>query len=132
MSKAFREAARAAQATLRHADLCKWAVDDAVMGAVVSKCSQLSSLNLEGCGKITDAAVLAVASGCKQLSSLDLGRCGNITDAAVVAVASGCKQLATLYVTLESVCLSVAPASMIAASTQCRCTRVVWHRRRGL
>ena len=63
------------------------------MGAVVSKCSQLSSLNLEGCGKITDAAVLAVASGCKQLTALDLSGCKNITDAAVVAVTSGCKQL---------------------------------------
>ena len=84
LSKAFCEAARAAQATLRHADLCKWArtVDDAVVGAVVSKCSQLSSLNLEGCGKITDAAVVAVASGCKQLTSLGLARCSNITDAA--------------------------------------------------
>ena len=83
LSKAFREAARAAQATLRHADLCKWAqtVDDAVVGAVVSKCSQLSSLNLEGCGKITDAAVVAVASGCKQLTTLYLYGC-RITNAA--------------------------------------------------
>ena len=98
LSKAFREAARAAQATLRHADLCKWArtVDDAVVGAVVSKCSQLSSLNLEGCSKINDAAVVAVAAGCPQLTTLNLRGCDKITDAAVVAVASGCKQLTTL------------------------------------
>ena len=97
LSKAFREAARAAQATLRHADLCKWArtVDAKVVGAVVSKCSQLSSLNLEGCS-ITDVAVVAVAAGCPQLTSLNLRYCAKITDAAVKAVASGCKQLTML------------------------------------
>ena len=84
LSKAFCEAARAAQATLKHADLREWArtVDDAVVAAVVSKCSQLSSLNLEGCGKITDAAVVAVAAGCKQLTALGLSGCRNITRAA--------------------------------------------------
>jgi hypothetical protein len=48
-------------------------VDDGVVAAVVSKCTQLSALNLGSCSKITDAAVVAVAY------------------AAVVAVASGCK-----------------------------------------
>ena len=116
LSKAFREAARAAQATLRHADLCKWArtVDDAVVGAVVSKCSQLSSLNLEGCGKITDAAVVAVAAGCPQLTALYLNCCHNITDAAVVAVASGCKQLTTLDL---SYCRNVTDAAVVAVAS---------------
>ena len=95
LSKAFREAARAAQATLKHADLREWAhtVDDAVVGAVVATCSQLSALNLACCGKITDAAVVAVASGCKQLTTLNLDSCSNITDAAVQAVASACPHL---------------------------------------
>ena len=54
-------------------------MDDGVVAAVVSKCTQLSALNLGSCSKITDAAVVAVAY------------------AAVVAVASGCKQLTSLY-----------------------------------
>ena len=45
LSKAFRAAACAAQATLKHADLREWSrtVDDAVVAAVVSKCTQLTS-----------------------------------------------------------------------------------------
>ena len=75
LSKAVCEAARAAQATLEHADLREWSrklvleveavnwwrsstVDDAAVIAVVSKCKQLSSLNLENCDNITDAAVM--------------------------------------------------------------------------
>jgi hypothetical protein len=50
LSKAFRAAAGAAQATLEHADLREWSrtVDDAAVAAVVSKCTQLSTLNLDG------------------------------------------------------------------------------------
>ena len=104
LSKTFCEAARAAQATLTHIDLCDWrrTVDDAVVAAVVSKCSQLSYLNLRGC-RITDAAVGAVASHCKQLKMLNLRGCRRITDEAVMAVASGCPQLTSLaYITASS------------------------------
>ena len=99
LSKAFYEAARYALGLLEHASLHRWSgtVDDAAVAAVVSKCTQLSSLHLWSCRNITEVAVAAVASGCKQLTSLNLGGCGNITDAAVVAVASRCKQLTTLY-----------------------------------
>ena len=48
LSKAFCEAARDAQEYLTHIDLRKWAwrVDDAVVGAVVSKCTELTYLNI--------------------------------------------------------------------------------------
>ena len=71
LSKAFCEAARAAQATL-------------------------TTLNLTYCSKITDAALEAVASGCPQLTSLNLGECSDmthITEAVVQAVASACPHL---------------------------------------
>ena len=60
LSKAFCEAARAAQGLLKCANLREWTgtIDDAVVAAVVSKCTQLSSLNLHGCRKITDTAVV--------------------------------------------------------------------------
>ena len=88
LSKAFRKAARNAQGLLKQAELHKWsgAVDDAAVVAVVSKCSQLTALNLCSCYKISDMAVAAVASGCKHLTLLRLCGCRNITDAAVVAV----------------------------------------------
>ena len=71
LSKAFREAASNAQATLTHANLHTWSGtgDDAV-------------ISLRGCDEITDAAVVAVARGCPRLASLSLACCGNITDAA--------------------------------------------------
>ena len=119
LSKAFCEAARDAQEYLTHIDLRKWAwrVDDAVVGAVVSKCTELTYLNLHGCRNITDAAVVAVASYCKQLTTLDLHGCGNITDAAVVVVASGCKQLASLD--LDS-CSRITDAAMVAVASGCK------------
>ena len=119
LSKAFREAARAAQATLTHIDLCNcaWRVDDAAVAAVVSKCTQLSSLKLGGRYKITDAAVVAVALGCKQLTTLDLACCRNITDAAVLAVASGCKQITTLNL---DHCGNITDAAVVAVASECK------------
>ena len=119
LSKAFRAAAGAAQATLEHADLREWSrtVDDAAVAAVVSKCTQLSTLNLDGCDKITDAAVVAVASECKQLMTFDLSYCDKITDAAVVALASGCKQLTTLD--LDG-CDKITDAVVVALASGCK------------
>ena len=122
LSKAFCEAARNAQGLFKHAEL-RLRADDAAVASVVSKCPQLSSLDLRYCRTITDVALRAVASscpqlsslslgycnkiadaavakGCPKLSSLDLGCCDMITDGAVVTVASGCPQLSSLH--LES------------------------------
>ena len=84
LSKAFREAARDALGLLKHVCLHEWkrTVDDAAVAAVVSYCTQLTSLSLRDCRTITDAAVVAVASECKQLTSLCLRGCHNVTDAA--------------------------------------------------
>ena len=121
LSKAFCEAARNAQGLLEQADLREWSrtVDDAAVAAVVSKCTQLLSLNLGGCYKITDAAVIAVASGCKQLTSLDLSGYGKITDAAVVAVASGCKQLSSLDLRC---CGNITDAAVVVVDLECKLT----------
>ena len=118
LSKAFREAARNAQGLLKHAGLHRWArtVDDAAVASVVSKCTQLSSLHLHGCGRITDAAMLAVASECEQLMSLNLACCYDLTDAAVVAVASGCKQLTTLYLPF----CNITDAAVVALASGCK------------
>ena len=82
LSKAFWicRAARDAKGLLEHVELREWTttVGDAAVAAVVSKCSQLSSLNRWGCSNITNAAVVevvAVASGWKHLKMLDLRDC---------------------------------------------------------
>ena len=89
LSKSCCEAARHAQRLLTCVDLHEgWqSTEDAVVAAMASRCTQLTSLNLSGCWKITDAAVTAVATGCTQLTSLNLRGCDQITDGAVTAVA---------------------------------------------
>jgi len=118
LSKAFCRAARDAQGLLKHAKLRKWkeTVDDAVLAALVSKCTQLTRLDLAWCNRITDDAVLAVASGCTQLSSLNLLGCSKITDTAVVALTSGCTQLASLN--LHS-CDKITDAAVVALASAC-------------
>ena len=117
LSKAFREAARDALGLLKHACLHEWkrTVDDAVVAAVVSYCTQLTSLSLRDCRTITDAAVVALASGCKQLSSL---RLTNITAATVVAVVSNCTQLSTLDLCLNDRITDVAVVAVASNCTQ--------------
>ena len=118
LSKAFCEAARAAQGGLKHLDFREWdrTADDTVVISVVSNCAQLSSLNLGGCLKITDVAVVAVASSCTKLTRLDLHFCGNITDAAVVAVASKCPQLSSLDLMN---CSKITDAAVVALALGC-------------
>ena len=109
LSKAFCEAARAAQATLTTLNLTYCSkITDAALEAVASGCKQLTKLNLAYCSNITDAAVVAVASGCKQLTTLNLHSCSNITDAAVQAVVSVCPHL-----TVHLVVRKVPPLSVL-------------------
>ena len=119
LSKAFREAAGNAQATLTRADLDTWSgtVDDAVVAAVVSKSILLFTLSLRGCDQITNAALVAVASRYPLLTTLNLAHCHNITNAAVVAVAWGCPQLTTLE--LDG-CDKITDAAVVAVASRCK------------
>ena len=79
---------------------------------MVSKCTQLSSVNLRGC-EITNTAVKAVASGCPQLSALIMFGCIKITPKAVKAVDSGCPHLTTLDLGL---CRKITDAAVVAVA----------------
>ena len=58
-------------------------IDDEDVQHIARQCTQLSSLDLSDCNKITDAGVIALGQGgCPQLSSLNLSGCNKITDAA--------------------------------------------------
>ena len=48
----------------------------------IARCSNLTSLNLEGCKDITDIAIgYLIANGCTNLENLNLSRIPNITHA---------------------------------------------------
>ena len=119
LSTSFRAAARVALAMLKRADFREWSrtVDDAAVKKVVSKCPNISTLDLSGC-KITDATVFAVASGCPQLESIDLEGCKMITNAAVVQLASWCKKLASLNLR-NSYCGEFSDATVVALASGC-------------
>ena len=74
---------------------CKKITDASVL-EVARRCSNLQSLNLYCCENITDASLLEVARRCSNLQSLDLTWCSNITDAGVLEVARGCSNLQSL------------------------------------
>ena len=43
-------------------------------------CSQLTSLNLQGCSNVAVAALDKLAAGCPHLATLNLFECNNVTD----------------------------------------------------
>ena len=120
LSKGFCRAAHNAQGLLTKVNLCRWPrkVDDKVVAAVISKCSQLTTLNMSGCFNVTNAAVLVVASECKQLSSLNLNCCRNVTELALVAVASECTQLKTLN--LGGRFNHITNSAVVAVASECK------------
>ena len=71
-------------------------VTDASVLEVARRCSNLQTLNLYECMRITDASLLEVARRCSNIQWLDLTDCSNITDASVMEVARRCSNLQTL------------------------------------
>ena len=67
-----------------------------MFGGGEGKFSELQSLNLWGCYKITGASLAEVGRRCPNLQSLDLGDCYHINDASVMEVARGFSNLQTL------------------------------------
>ena len=59
---------------------------DAGVTALGHGCSQLQSINLEGCAKVTGAGISALGQGCGQLQIVNIFRCGKVTDAGVIAL----------------------------------------------
>ena len=53
------------------------------LSALGAGCSQLQSIDLEGCHRVTDAGVIALAAGSSQLYSINLSACYEVTDACV-------------------------------------------------
>lgn len=91
-------------------------ITDAAVIALARWCPKLLSLNLRNCSRITSRGIIALTQGCSQLLSLNLHGCEKITDAAVIALSQGCPQLSSLD--LEW-CIKITDAAVIALSQRC-------------
>lgn len=60
--------------------------------------SNLTSISLAGCHRITDTSVIAAANHCPLLEHLDLRACGLVSDTSISAVALNCPRLRHLNV----------------------------------
>lgn len=83
---------------------------------VAPDCPNLTSLNLQSCGRITDAAVIALAQGCPKLLSLNLRNCSRITSRGIIALTQGCSQLLSLNL---HGCEKITDVAVIALSQGC-------------
>ena len=57
-----------------------------LMSVCLSRCPNLLSLTLSGCGHITDQDVVALLHSCRRLKSLNLENCFRVTDGVLQAV----------------------------------------------
>ena len=74
---------------IRNARVISWlCVDITKLMTITTGCTQLQSLNISYCGKITDEGIKALASGCPQLLFLNMSSRGNITDEGIKALAT--------------------------------------------
>ncbi|XP_005987777.1 F-box and leucine-rich protein 22 [Latimeria chalumnae] len=65
---------------------------------VCSRCPNLLSLTLSGCGHVTDQYIMWVLQSCPRLSSLKLENCVRVTDRTLEAVTVSGRNLRTLHV----------------------------------
>ncbi|XP_057973686.1 F-box protein SKP2A-like [Malania oleifera] len=75
---------------------CVKAVSNEALQAIGRNCSQLQSLNLGWCERVSDDGVMSLAKGCPDLRALDLCGCVLITDISVIALANRCLHLRSL------------------------------------
>jgi F-box/leucine-rich repeat protein 14 len=66
----------------------------------IAKLSQLESLDISHCDKITDVGIRAIAS-LSQLEILNISHCDKITDVGMGYIANGLYQLKTLNMDFE-------------------------------
>ena len=131
---------------LTHLDISGTSISDAELTLFVQTCTQLLSINLSKCRKVTDAGIMQVVKACRQIQRLLLNEstaysgnvtdagmasialysndleelkicfCPSVTDAGVQCVAEGCHNLKSLYITG---CPGLSDAAVIAVANNC-------------
>jgi Leucine-rich repeat (LRR) protein len=69
-------------------------IDNARVRALVTKCTHLHNLNLNGCKKVTDTSIAAIKL--KYLEHISLEACIGVTDTSIESLRHSCPNLQTL------------------------------------
>lgn len=97
---------------IHNVQACSTSLTD-MAGRLLSKCSQLATLNLAST-KVTDEGITLVADACPKLSTLDISYCA-VGDTGALAIANGCPEMQHLAVKNTS----VGEAGLLAFAEKC-------------
>ena len=102
---------------LESLDIHGKSITDKSILAVANNCNtNLQSLNVSLCTKISDVGITIIAERCRNLKHLNLWRCANITNNSIIKVATNCTQLLSLKVCNIP---KITDASIIKVATNC-------------
>lgn len=79
-------------------------------------CPLLKFLNLSFCDHITNKGIMVLSKGCRRLQILNLRQCPKISDQGVRALAQHCRELVSLNL---SYCCDITDKSVIALARKC-------------
>ena len=83
------------QVTSINIDNC-YRISDIGVSAIAQGCPLLTSIGLCGCHRLSDVGVSAIAQGCPLLTSINLHNNNRISDVGVSAIAQGCPLLTSI------------------------------------
>ncbi|KAK9809585.1 hypothetical protein WJX73_004319 [Symbiochloris irregularis] len=75
---------------------CTALLDDGLARFAYGSCSQLGTLDLAGCRKLTDTGIAAVADACPHLRHLNISSCHLVTDWGFAQLGQACQKLRVL------------------------------------
>ena len=131
---------------LTHLDISGTSISDVELGLFVETCTQLTSINISKCRKVTDIGIMQIVKACRKIKRLILNEstaysgnvtdaglgsvalfsselvelkicfCPAVTDAGIQAVAEGCHNLKSLHITG---CLALSDTAIIAVADNC-------------
>ncbi|KAK2996748.1 hypothetical protein RJ639_024930 [Escallonia herrerae] len=89
---------------------------DKGLSAVAEGCRDLRSLYLTGCKSVTDALIRALSLNCQNLELLGLEGCTSITDSGLVVLVDGCRRVKHLDI---NKCINVGDSGVASVSKAC-------------
>ena len=131
---------------LTHLDISGTSISDVELALFVETCTQITSINISKCRKVTDIGIMQIVKACRNIKRLILNEstaysgnvtdaglgsvalfsgelaelkicfCPAVTDAGIQAVAEGCHNLKSLHITG---CIALSDAAIIAVADNC-------------
>jgi len=65
--------------------------------SIISICTGLQSLHLQGCYQLTDASINSKTTPCTGLQTFNLSSCDQTTDANIKSISENCTGLQSVY-----------------------------------